>query len=81
MRARTASVLVWWVLALAGLLIATGGWLAAINVGTPIPDELGDVTPGSAARANASWRRRTRSDAGSSGICTTAPSSSSLRSP
>jgi len=48
-RARTASVLPWSILAVAVLLMAAGGWLAALNVGTPIPDELGDVTPGSYA--------------------------------
>lgn len=49
MRARTGTILAWSLLALAGLLIAAGGWLAAANVGTPIPEALGDVTPGSYA--------------------------------
>jgi signal transduction histidine kinase len=49
MRARTASVLVWSILALAGVLVSVGGWLAALNVGTPIPEVLDDASPGSFA--------------------------------
>jgi signal transduction histidine kinase len=44
-RTRGASILAWSVLALAGLLVAAGGWLAALNAGTPLPDELAEVAP------------------------------------
>jgi signal transduction histidine kinase len=49
MRARAATVLAWSALGLAALLIAAGGWLAVLNVGTPIPEALRDVGPGSFA--------------------------------
>jgi hypothetical protein len=29
----------------AGVLLAVSGWLAALNVGTPLPDELAEVAP------------------------------------
>ncbi len=49
MKARTASVLAWSVLGLSVLMTAAGWWLAALNVGTPIPEALEDVSPGSDA--------------------------------
>ncbi len=49
MKARTPSVLTWSALALTGVLLAAGGWLAAVNVGTQIPEQLGDVSPGTFA--------------------------------
>jgi signal transduction histidine kinase len=46
MKAPAASVLAWSALGLA-IVVTTAGWsLAALNVGTPIPDELGDVSAG-----------------------------------
>jgi signal transduction histidine kinase len=47
MNARTAKTLAWSVLVLMGLLAAVGGWLAALNVGSPIPEELSVATPSS----------------------------------
>jgi hypothetical protein len=49
MRTRSASVLVWPTLALAGLLIVAYVWLTALNVGTPIPAQLRDASPGNSA--------------------------------
>ena len=49
MKARTSSVLAWTALGLAVALTAAGWWLAAVNVGTPIPVALGDVSPGTDA--------------------------------
>lgn len=49
MKARTASVLAWTALGLAVAVTAAGWWLAAVNVGTPIPKALGDVSPGTDA--------------------------------
>jgi signal transduction histidine kinase len=45
MRTRSTSVLAWTALGLVGLLIADG-WLTALNVGTPIPAQLRDASPG-----------------------------------
>ncbi len=45
MRARTAAITAWSTLGLCVVLTAAGWWLSALNVGTPIPEELGDVTP------------------------------------
>jgi hypothetical protein len=45
MRARTASILAWSALAVAGLLEAVNVWLAALNAGTLLPDELAEVAP------------------------------------
>jgi signal transduction histidine kinase len=49
MRTRSASVLVWSALALAGLLIVAYVWLTALNVGTPIPAQLRDASLGTSA--------------------------------
>jgi signal transduction histidine kinase len=45
MRTRGASILAWSVLPLAGLLAVADGWLAVLNAGTPLPDELAEVAP------------------------------------
>ena len=49
MKARTASVLAWSVLGLSVLVTAAGWWLTALNSGTPIPESLEGVSPGSDA--------------------------------
>jgi signal transduction histidine kinase len=45
MKARTASILALSALAVAGLLGAVNAWLAALNAGTPLPDELAELAP------------------------------------
>jgi signal transduction histidine kinase len=45
MTARSARILAWSAVSVAGLLAAVNGWLAALNAGTPLPDELAEVAP------------------------------------
>jgi signal transduction histidine kinase len=45
MRARSASIVAWSAVGVAGLLLAVTGWLTALNVGTPLPDGIADLAP------------------------------------
>jgi signal transduction histidine kinase len=45
MTARSARILAWSAIGVAGVLVTMSTWLAAHNLGTPLPDELAEVAP------------------------------------